>query len=316
MPEPEPRFASLGRMSLIHSLRLWREAGNSWWSLGHQTWNAYRQNHCDARSAQFAYYSLLALFPFLILLIAALARFPWPGILDNAVEAADRGLPLTVAELLKHQIADIQQHSSLGVISASLVVLAIAGSRIFLTVTEGLNAAYGVRESRRFWQVYGLAFLSTIAVSLLVLLAMTLMIIGPMLSEWLAGQEFSIVWLEVLLRRGVRWLVVCAALWIYTSTIYYLGPSLKLPWYWLSPGSVLAIVGWVFVTQGFRIYVENFGRYNETYGTLGGVIVLIIWLDLTGGMLLLGGQLNAVLHNARVEHEAAVLAAKTSTPVE
>lgn len=304
MPEFDAPRSIGNRISLIHSLRLWRQAGNSWWSLGRQTWKAYRENNCDARSAQFAYYSLLAFFPLLILLIAAVAHLPWQGIVENAIDTADHGLPDNVAELLKRQVVDIQQHSTLGLLGASLMVLAVAGSRVFLTITDGLNAAYGVRETRRFWQVYGLAFLSTVAVSLLVLIAMTLMIVGPLLSGWLTDQEFRIVWLEVLLRRGVRWLVVCAALWIYTSTIYCLGPSLRLPWYWLSPGCVLATAGWVIVTQGFRIYVENFGNYNQTYGALGGVIVLIIWLDLTGAVLLLGGHLNAVLDRARREDPA------------
>ena len=77
-------------------------------------------------------------------------------------------------------------------------------------------------------------------------------------------------------------------------------PSVKLPWYPLSPGSLFATVAWVIVTQGFRAYVENLGQYNETYGALGGVVVLMIWFYLTGSLLLLGGQINSVIHRAAV----------------
>jgi membrane protein len=280
------------------TLRLWQRGGLSWRELFQQTLRSYRENHFDARSAQFAYYSLLALFPLLILLIAAAARLPLAGVLENALDAAGHGLPENVAELLSGQVRDIKEHSTLSLIGGSLFLLALAGSRVFVTLTSGLNAAYGVRETRQFWQVYGLAFLLTIAVTVLVLIAMILMVAGPLLSAWIVTQRFEVGWLEVLLQRGVRWLVVCSALWIYTSTVYCLGPDVRLPWHWLSPGSVAATAGWVVVTQGFRLYVENIGQYNQTYGTLGGVIVLTVWLDLTGAVLFLGGQINAVIHRA------------------
>lgn len=278
--------------------RLWQLGGLSWWTLLMRTGRGYRENQFDARSAQFAYYSLLALFPLLILLIAIVARLPLAGILENSLDAADHGLPENVAELLNRQVRDIQEHSTFSLFGSSLFLLALAGSRVFVTITGGLNAAYGVRESRRTWQVYGMAFLLTVAASLLFLVAMILMVAGPALSAWIDARQFDVGWLEVLLQRGVRWLVICAALWIYTSTVYWLGPSARVPWNWLSPGSVVATAGWVLVTQGFRVYVENLGRYNETYGALGGVIVLIVWLDLTGAVLFLGGQINAVIHQA------------------
>jgi membrane protein len=314
MPDRDHSLPEASRAALSHTLEVWQLGGLSWWDLVRQTWKEYRANQCDARGAQFAYYSLLAIFPLLILLLAAVAQFPWQGILESALDAADRGLPESAADLLRRQVRDIQEHSTVGLISANLLVLLIAGSRVFLTITDGLNAVYGVRETRRFWQMYGMAFLSTLAVSLLVLGAMTLMIVGPMTSQWLTEQDFAIVWLEVLLRRGVRWLVICSALWVYTSTIYSLGPNLRLPWYWLSPGSVVATAGWVIVTQGFRIYVENFANYNQTYGALGGVIVLIVWLDLTGVVLMLGGQVNAVIYRAAKQGKQAAPPVRTSTP--
>jgi membrane protein len=86
-----------------------------------------------------------------------------------------------------------------------------------------------------------------------------------------------------------------------TSVIYWLIPGTKVRWHAVSPGSLFATTGWVGVTQGFRIYVENFARYNETYGALGGVVVLLVWLYLTGSLLLAGGQINAVIHRAAEE---------------
>lgn len=301
MPASASSSTSPADDTVSATLRLWRLGGLSWWTLLRRARLAYRENQFDARSAQFAYYSLLALFPLLILLLAVLAHLPISGVIENSLDAAHRGLPQNVAQLLARQVSDIRQHSTVSLFGVSFLMLMVAGSRVFVTITSGLNAAYGVHETRRNWQVYGMAFLLTVAVSLLALVALVLMIAGPMLSNWVAAHDFDIGWLRVLLQRGVRWVVVCAALWVYTSTIYWWGPCVKLPWYWLSPGSVIATAGWVAATQLFRLYVENLGSYNETYGALGGVIVLIVWLDLTGVMLFLGGQINAVIYRAEYE---------------
>jgi membrane protein len=83
-----------------------------------------------------------------------------------------------------------------------------------------------------------------------------------------------------------------------TSTIYWLMPSANVRWHWVSPGSLFATVGWIAVTQGFRLYVENIARYNETYGTLGGVVVLLTWLYFTGAVLMMGGQIDSVIQTA------------------
>lgn len=289
---------ALAIASIARTVRLWKFGGLTPWELFRRVFRGYADKHFGARSAQFAYYSLLALFPLLILIIAAVAHLPLEGVLKSSLDAADRGLPDDVYQLIQHQVEDIQKHSTLKLLALSLGVVTVAGSQVFLTITQGMNMAYGVLETRRFWQVYGMAFLLTIAASLLFLAAMVLMVAGPMLSDWLEAHRIDFPSVNFLLQRGVRWGVVIGCLWLYTSAVYCLAPAIKLPWYWLSPGAVFATLGWVVVTQGFRLYVENMGRYNEFYGALGGVIVLIIWLDLTGSVLLLGGLVNSVIHRA------------------
>lgn len=287
--------------SIARTVRLWKFGGLKPWEVLRRVIRGYGENHFGARSAQFAYYSLLALFPLLILIIAAVAHLPLEGVLKSTLDAADRGLPDDVYQLIQHRVEDIQQHSTLKLLALSLGVVTIAGSQVFLTITQGLNMAYGVAETRRFWQVYGMAFLLTIAASLLFLAAMVLMVAGPMLSDWLEAHRIDFPTVNFLLQRGVRWGVVIGCLWLYTSTVYCLVPSVKLPWVWLSPGAVFATLGWVAVTQCFRLYVENWASYNDFYGALGGVIVLIVWLDLTGGVLLLGGLVNSVIHRAAAQ---------------
>lgn len=286
--------------SINRTARLWQFGGLSVWQLAVRSIRGYNANQFGGVSAQFAYYSMLALFPLLIVLIAAVARLPFTGILDNALDAMQRALPPEIYQLLAHQIRDIQAHSTVRIITASLGVFTIAGCQVFLTMTDGLNRAYEVTETRRSWQVYGLVVLLTIAVSLLILASLVLMIIGPMLSSWISGSNIAVPYLQTITKSGVRWGVVCGCLWLATTTVYSVAPSIRLRWYWFSPGSVFAVVGWVVVSQGFRLYVEDFATYNTTYGALGGVIVLMAWLNLTGAVLLMGGQINGVIHQAEV----------------
>lgn len=298
--------ASEAVKSIGRTARLWRFGGLSLWQLAVRSAQGYRANDFGGRSAQFAYYSMLALFPLLILVIVTIAWFSLGNVLDNALDAASRALGKEIFDVLDRQVRDIQRHSTLSLFGIGLGILAVAGSQVFLTITDGLNLAYGVKETRRWWRVYGTAFLLNVFASLLMLVAVVLMVAGPLVSKWIATHGFDVPVLETILRRGVRWGVVCACLWVYTSTVYWAGSSVKLPWYWFSPGSAFAVVGWVVVSQGFRLYVENLANYNQTYGALGGVIVLMVWLNLTGSVLLMGGQINGVIYRAEQEEPTAV----------
>src|SRR5258708_24590950 len=179
--------------------RLGKFGGLAVWQLLWRSIKGYRANHFGARSAQFAYYSMLALFPLLILLIAAVARLPLSGVIENSLDAAKDAFAENTYKLLVQQVQDIREKSTLKLFAISFVVLTIAGSQVFLTLTEGLNRAYGVEETRRSWQVYGLAFLLTVAASLLMLVALVLMLVGPKLSDWLSARNYPIPFLQTIL---------------------------------------------------------------------------------------------------------------------
>ena len=92
--------------------------------------------------------------------------------------------------------------------------------------------------------------------------------------------------------------VAVGFLLIFTSTIYYLVPAHGLPWHWFSPGTIFAVLGWIVASQGFRFYVGHYARYNQIYGALGGVIAMLLWLYLTGAILLIGAQINGIIYEA------------------
>jgi len=260
----------------------------------------YRTHQLAARSAQFAYYALLGLAPLFIVLIACASRLPLDGLMESFEGAIALGMPENVVHVIVGQIRDIQARTSVELVLGGLLLLGIAGSRLFLTIGSGLDSFHGVSHQRRFWRTRGVSLLLTGGVLLLLVLSMILLLVGPTVTA-LVARYVDVSWVQVIASAGLRWGVACGCMLLASSIIYWVVPSTKLPWYWLSPGSVVATGGWVAVTQGFRVYVENFARYNQTYGALGGVIVLIVWLYLTGVVLLLGGLINGIIYQAVAE---------------
>ena len=278
-------------------LVLWRFGGLPIWKVVWRSFEGFQENHLGARCAQFAFYSMLVIAPMLILIIGFLAKLPFQNVIDPLLESLGRHTPESAFELIQTQVRDIQATRSLSLMLVSVVILAFSGSRLFLTMGEGLNAAYGVPVRHLRWRLRGKSILFTAAVVPLLLLLMVALVVGPLIAERLY-QAMNIPLEASFAAHAIRWLLVTAGLWFVTSAIHCWIPSAQQPWYWFSPGTVFTLVGWIVASQGFRFYVENFAFYNQTYGALGGVIVLMLWLYMIGAVLLFGGQLNSVIYRA------------------
>ena len=242
---------------LRETLKPWKLGGLTPWEVARRAAREFRRQHLDARSAQFAYYAMLAIAPLLILTIAALAQLPLDGALDAFLAGADRALPAAAGEVIRKQVREIQTHSSATLAIFALVVLGYAGSMLFLTISRGLNTAYEVVERRRYWHVQALALSVTLGAFLLMLAALIVLVIGPELGDWLL-QRVDIPAARLLLIGGLRWIVVGVAVLAATSAIYRLAPDIRGRWSPLSPGNVVATLGWFVISLGFRYYVENF----------------------------------------------------------
>lgn len=276
---------------------MWKFGGLTPWDLIRQAVRGYNQHRLSAQSAQFAYYAMFTLVPLLIVIIACTAQLPIRGIIASMENAINQGLPTTVSQMLFAQIEDIQKNSTYSLIMAGLVLLCWGGTRLFFTMGTGLDAIFEVDHRRTFLKAGGLSLLLTFGVLLLFLTSVILLVLGPELAR-LVLEYFYSPWLHFLLSVGVRWSIACGFMLIATSVIYWVVPSVKLPWKIFTPGSLFVVISWVIMLQGFRLYVENFAHYNETYGTLGGFIVLLAWLYLTGAILMMGGEINGVIYRS------------------
>lgn len=282
-----------------------RLGGLSLWELAKRTYLEYSRNQLAAKSAQFAYYSILALAPLLILTIAGIAHLPVAGVLGGFLNMLKQGLPPGAYDVIEHQIIDIQGHTTGRLVLVNLFLFLYGGWKLFLTMGEGLNTALGAPPYARRWRAHGVSLIFSVAVVALLMFALAGLAISSLAAERLLARldiAESSQWILLI----VRWGIAGGLLLFLTNAIYRLIPAVKFRWHWLSPGSVFAVLAWTIASQAFRFYVSWFTPYNETYGALAGVVALLLWLYLIGDILMIGGQIDGVIHQATGESPVAV----------
>jgi membrane protein len=249
-------------------------------------------------AAELSYRFFLALFPFFIFL-AALGGFiaaavssgdPTQRIMNQIGDA----LPADARSILQEQVSGVLKSHSGGLLSIGIIGAIWASSGAMKALIKALNRVYGVSETRPFWKSTSLALSMTVAGSVCILGSFALLVatqaFGSNIADALgAGGAFQ---LTVAL---VRWPIVIVLVLFAVGLIYSLAPNIDVPFRFVSPGAVTFTVVWLLTAIAFGLYVANFGSYNKTYGTLGGVVVLLTWLYLSNVMLLLGAEINATL---------------------
>jgi membrane protein len=260
--------------------------------IAHRTWREIRTDDVFGRSAQLAYYFFLALFPFLICVVASL----------SVVGSADRGrallfelfkrvLPAPAFQLISQGFNGIIQSSGPLKMSVGIITSLWSASLGVGAVMDTLNAAYNTNETRSLIKQYAVAVGLTCGIGLLLVVSVVILIFGENLTDPNTSNAFTAIAWSI-----ARWLLVLVAAFLALAAMYYFGPNLLNPqWHWITPGAIAAVFLLVLVSTGFKRYIHYFGTYNLTYGSLGAVIVLLLFLYLSGVAVLSGGVLNAVL---------------------
>lgn len=276
---------------------VWAFGGLSPRRLARRVFVAIMEDNVMGYAAQLAYYFFFSLFPFLLFLAALLPYIPIPDLMDQIVDLVDDFLAAEAAEVIRQNVQDLLAQPRGGLLSFSILFALLLASNAIAAVGDSLNHAYGVKEGRPFWKVRGMAILLTIGLAVMVIVSTILLIFGPELGGWLAAQvglgpAFDVLW------ELVRWPVVIVLMMLGAALLYYFTPDVEQEWRWITPGAVLAVLAWVGVSLGFRYYVDHFGQYNVTYGSIGTIIVLLTWMYLSGFFLLIGGEINAEIEHA------------------
>ena len=247
-------------------------------------------------AAQLAYYFLLALVPAIVFLVALTSFFP-PRLIDDMMTALASVAPKDVLGIIEEQIKTLRGGEHGGVLTFGLLVALWSSSAALVSITDALNRAYDIEEGRPWWKVRLTAVGLTVGLALFILVAFTLTMLGPTIADSLAsrvglGEAFALTW------KIVQWPVVFVLLVVALALLNYFAPDAEQDWVWVTPGAVLAAMLWVIATLGFKFYVTNFADYNATYGSLGGVIVLMLWFYITGVAILVGAEMNAEIEHA------------------
>jgi membrane protein len=255
--------------------------------------------------AQLAFYLVLAIFPFILFCVAILDAFSSsdPQFVAELFDYLRRLLPEQVFGLIQTYTENTlrNEDTAPGLLSVGILGTIWAASGAFAALMNALNRAYDVQETRPFWKVRGIAIIMTLGLSALLLTGVLLLVAGPSIGQTIAeiftlGDEFMIAW------NIARWPAALLFMIVTVALLFYFAPDANQPFRWITPGGVIGIVLWVLASVVFNLYLSSdFNTYNKTYGSIGTVIILLLYLYISSLTILFGATLNATL--VRIKEE-------------
>jgi membrane protein len=264
------------------------------------TYKEISEDHVMAFAGNLTYKALFAVFPFFTFLLSLLGIFNATDLVNTMVDKLSGVLPKSATSFVQDQLLTITQSQAESaftfgaIISIALALWGVSGA--FRSVMEAMNVMYEVEEDRPFWKVYGLSIFMSLAVILLLVGALVLVVFGQSIGVTVAdlvglGSVFATVW------SILQWPVVACVVLFAFALIYYFAPAAKQRFRWISPGSILAFVFWLIFSLLFSLYASTFGgnSYSETYGSLAGVIVLMLYVYYSALIMLVGAEMNQVI---------------------
>ncbi|MGE3468539.1 MAG: YihY/virulence factor BrkB family protein, partial [Pyrinomonadaceae bacterium] len=263
-----------------------------------------------SRAAQVAFYFSFAIFPLLFFLVSLFGLLieASDGLKAELYQYLRQIMPFSVFDLVRKTIEEIADNSSGGKATLGLVITLWSASAGFDGIRSALNAVYKLKESRWWWKTKLQSLMLTLVVTLLIGVVLAIVFYGWQLLIY-GLDRVGIEVTSPLILAGIQWIAILLVMLLVCEIIYNLLPNFKhFRWLWITPGSVVAILLWIIFTTAFRTYLGYFNSYNRAYGSLGAVMVMMLWLYLTASALMIGGAINSVLHemhNETSEEDAA-----------
>ena len=269
------------------------------------------QDRVSEWAAQFSYYLMLAIFPFLVMLTNLAAQTQLVG--TKVLSQLENVLPTEAYELVLETVHDITVTQKPGLLSASMVVALWAASSGVFALSRGLNMANKVVETRKPWVVRGLCVLFTLLIVVSIFLEILMIVFGDFILDKVATL-FQVSTPFLMAGRLLRIIVPFGVVFITLALMFFLIPSRRVRFRRVLPGALFSTFFWMGTSWLFSLYVTMFGSYSRVYGGLGGVIILMIWIFISSFTLLMGNEVNALLYQyGETTPEQKDLAHKKST---
>ncbi len=256
---------------------------------------------CMGMAAQIAYYTMLGLFPFLIFLLGLLSTFPLGESLQPLMlEELRSQMPIEAAQYVTETALNLLPSRNQGLLSVGLLASLWGASMAIGALITTINRAYNIRPRRNMvvQKIYAIAL--TLVLSGLWLASMTIILVGPRFTQEIfqflgIASETNTFWTSI--RLPMAFLLNLLAL----SILYYIAPEAKQKFRWILPGALTSTILWMGASSAFRLFLRNFGAYNKTYGSLAAVVILLVWLWISGFVFLLGAEINALMKRQEQE---------------
>ncbi len=271
-------------------------AESGWWATIKRTATEFQEDNLSDWAAALTYYGLLSLFPALIAMVSLIGIFGDPKSTTSSLTDIITEIgPSSAAETFKGPIESITKSSGTAGIALVLGIAAALWSASGYTgaFMRASNIIYETPEGRPFWKLRPLQILVTLLmIVMMTLLAVSLVLTGPVVSA--VAEPLGIGSTAVDVWNIAKWPVMVLVFLLMLAILYYASPNVKLRGFkWVTPGSLVAIAVWIVASALFGFYVSDFGSYDKTYGTLGGMIALLVWFWISNLAILFGHQLNA-----------------------
>lgn len=273
-----------------------RKSASNFVDIIKQLFGRFKEDDVSALSAQLTYYLILSVFPFLLFSLNILSFTSIP--ISVFIENVTAFMPGDIGVLIKDIVQETLSARSTALLSIGALATVWSASKGINAIRKGLNKAYGADETRSYWKTRVISLLFTIGLALVLVTTVVSLIFGRVIIEEVfdylkVSHTFNIFW------QFIRFIVPLGVLILVFSLLYKYLPNQKIRLKRAMPGAIFTTTGWIVISAAFSFYVNSFANYSKVYGSIGAIIILLIWLYLSSIIILLGGEINAIVDNFR-----------------
>lgn len=282
--------------------KLHKHKEKNWFKFLNKLIDGIKEDEVPATGGQLTYFLILSIFPFLIFFLNILSYTSIAQ--EEILESFLIILPTETQILLKGIVKEIVGYSSETLLSVGIILTLWTGSLGITAIIRAINKAYDVKKKRPYWKLKGLAMIFTVALAILLIIVLSMLVFGEVIGNRIfsvfgATHIFYHIW------DLFRVIIPLSSMIIIFALLYKFSPTpeegLNIRFTETLPGAIFATIGWLAASMIFSFYVNNFGNYSKTYGSLGGIIILLIWLYIASIMIILGGEINGAYRAVKID---------------